>query len=170
MRLHTTLAFVSGALALATGPLVQHPSDQQTVQGDTSFNAEDTVLVTSEITSRDETVSSSEVEKRMPGTEATVRMPQAPGPGATPITIAGITITFIMAKRWIQRNGEEVLEHYVKHLLFRNQNPGRMAVEAIANGLKFFSMHMAQNVQSTDDPPTGADYFKLTVEALGDEL
>ncbi|KAG6095640.1 hypothetical protein E4U30_002163, partial [Claviceps sp. LM220 group G6] len=101
---------------------------------------------------------------------ATVRMPKEPGPGSTPITIAGITITFIMAKRWIQRNGEEVLENFIKHVLFTNRNPARMAVEAVANGITFFSMHMAQNVQSTDDLPIGADYFKLVVQPLGDEL
>ncbi|KAG6066600.1 hypothetical protein E4U32_005663 [Claviceps aff. humidiphila group G2b] len=173
MRLLTTLAFVSAALALVTGPPVQRPSDQQTVQGDTLLYPENAVLETDSgrrITSRDETVSSSEVEKRMPGTQATVRMPKEPGPGSTPITIAGITITFIMAKRWIQRNGEEVLENFVKHVLFTNRNPARMAVEAVANGITFFSMHMAQNVQSTDDLPIGADYFKITVQPLGDEL
>ncbi|KAG6116904.1 hypothetical protein E4U14_008278 [Claviceps sp. LM454 group G7] len=173
MRLLTTLAFVSAALALVTGPPVQRPSDQQTVQGDTLLYPENAVLETDSgrrITSRDETVSSSEVEKRMPGTQATVRMPKEPGPGSTPITIAGITITFVMAKRWIQRNGEEVLENFVKHVLFTNRNPARMAVEAVANGITFFSMHMAQNVQSTDDLPIGADSFKLVVQPLGDEL
>ncbi|KAG6091222.1 hypothetical protein E4U30_007399, partial [Claviceps sp. LM220 group G6] len=76
MRLLTTLAFVSAALALVTGPPVQRPSDQQTVQGDTLLYPENAVLETDSgrrITSRDETVSSSEVEKRMPGTQAVTR-------------------------------------------------------------------------------------------------
>ncbi|KAG5974399.1 hypothetical protein E4U56_004726 [Claviceps arundinis] len=170
MRLLTTLAFISGALALATRSPVQHLSDIQTVQDDTSFNAEDTVLVIPEITSRDETMSSSKVEKRMPGTEATVRMPTAPGPGSTPITIAGITITFVMAKRWVVRNGVEVFEDFVEHVLFRNGNGARMVVEAVANGIKFFSMHMAAGVQSTDELPIGAEHFKLTVQPVSNEL
>lgn len=122
------------------------------------------------ITSRDETVSSSEVEKRMPGTEATVRLPTEEGPGSTPITIAGIIITFVMAKRWVVRNGVEVFEEFVEHVLFRNGNGARMAVEAVANGVKFFSMRMAAGVQSTDELPIGADNFKLTVQSVSDEL
>ncbi|KAG6138238.1 hypothetical protein E4U35_000693 [Claviceps purpurea] len=170
MRLLTALTFASGALALATGP-VQRPADQQTVQGDALLNPENAVLAIPEITPRDETVSSSEVGKRNPGTEATVRMPTAPGPGAGPLTIAGVTIIFVMGKRWIQRQGEEVLEHFVKHVLFRNGNRARMFVQATANGINFFTMRMAQNVQTYDqDPPTGADFFKLVVRPVNDEL
>ncbi|KAG6317628.1 hypothetical protein E4U44_008544 [Claviceps purpurea] len=170
MRLLTALTFASAALALATGP-VQRPADQPTVQGDALLNPENAVLATPEITPRDETVSSSEVGKRNPGTEATVRMPTAPGPGAAPLTIAGITIIFVMGKRWIQRQGEEVLEHFVKHVLFRNGNRARMIVQATANGINFFNMRMAQNVQTYDqDPPTGADFFKLVVRPANDEL
>ncbi|KAG6116254.1 hypothetical protein E4U13_002010 [Claviceps humidiphila] len=167
MRLLTTLALASGALALATGP-VQPPADQQTVEGDALLNPDNAVLVT-EITPRDETVSSSEVDKRMTGTQATVRMPRGPNDPTT-VTIAGITITFIMAHRWVQRQSKNVAEFYVKHVLFANRNPARMAVQAIANGLTFFNMRMAQNVQSSDDPPMGADTFKLVVSAVSDEL
>ncbi|KAG5919630.1 hypothetical protein E4U61_000725 [Claviceps capensis] len=170
MRFLTALTFASGALALATGP-VQHPADQQTVQGDALLNPDNAVLTTPGITPQDETVSSSEVEKRNPGTSASVRLPTAMGNSARPITIAGITISFVMAKRWVQRNGEEVLEYFVKHVLFCNRNPTRMIVQASANGLNFFNMRMAANVQSYDeDPPTGANFFELVVRPSNDEL
>ncbi|KAG6124602.1 hypothetical protein E4U12_008061 [Claviceps purpurea] len=170
MRLLTALTFASGALALATGP-VHDPADQQTVQGDALLNPENAVLATPEITSRDETASSaelSEVEKRAPGTQASVRMPK--GPSAASVTIAGITVSFIMAHRWIERQGKNVAEYYVKHMTFRNENNARTIVEATANGLKFFTMRMAENVQYSEDPPFGADFFKLVVRPVNDEL
>ncbi|KAG6311349.1 hypothetical protein E4U22_002713 [Claviceps purpurea] len=167
MRFLTALTFASGALALATGP-VQHPADQQTVQGDTSLNPENAVLATPEITPRDETVSSSEVEKRAPGIEANIPMPK--GPSAASVTIAGITVSFIMAHRWIEVKGKNVVEYYVKHLLFRNETPGRIVVQAIANGLGFFTMRMSGGVQYSEDPPFGADTLKLVVRAVNDEL
>ncbi|KAG5928294.1 hypothetical protein E4U60_007812 [Claviceps pazoutovae] len=170
MRFLTALTFASGALALATGP-IQHPADQQTVQGDALLSPENAVLTTPGITSQDETVSSSEVEKRTPGTSASVRLPTNPDSGALPITIAGIVISFVMSKRWIERNGERVLEWFVQHVIFRNQNPVRTIVEATANGLSLFNMRMAQNVQMYgEDPPAGADFFTLVVRPLNDEL
>ncbi|KAG6293017.1 hypothetical protein E4U09_003162 [Claviceps aff. purpurea] len=167
MRLLTALTFASGALALATG-LVHDPADQQTVQGDVLLNPENAVLATPEITPRDETVSSSEVGKRNPGTEATVRMPNGPSPAS--VTIAGITVSFMMAHRWIQVNGKNVLEYYVRNVTFRNGTRGRVFVDAVANGLNFFTMRMAAGVQYSDDPPFGADTFKLVVRPINDEL
>ncbi|KAG5934971.1 hypothetical protein E4U60_003430 [Claviceps pazoutovae] len=167
MRFLTALTFASGALALATGP-VQRPADQQTVQGDASLNPENAVLATPEITSRDETVSPSGVEKRVPGIEAKIPIPTGPDPKT--VTIAGITVSFIMAHRWIQVNGKNVLEYFVKHLMFRNRNSERTLVEAAANGFTFFTMRMAGGVQYTDDPPFGADTLNLVVRPLNDEL
>ncbi|KAG5931790.1 hypothetical protein E4U59_007907 [Claviceps monticola] len=170
MRFLTALTFASGALALATGP-VQHPADQQTVQGDALLNPGNSVLTTPGTTAQDETVSTSEVGKRNPGTTATVRFPTDIGRSARPITIAGITVTFVMAKRWIQRNGENVLEYFVQHVLFRNGNPTRMIVQATANGLSFFNVRLASNVQTYDnDPPAGASVFELVVRPVNDEL
>lgn len=47
MRLLKTLAFASGVVALATGP-VQPLADQQTVQGDASLKPEDAVVASPE--------------------------------------------------------------------------------------------------------------------------
>ncbi|KAG6091221.1 hypothetical protein E4U30_007398 [Claviceps sp. LM220 group G6] len=169
MRLLTALALASGALALATGP-VQHPADHQTVEGDALLNPENAVLAT-EITTRDETVSSSEVDKRMPGVQASVRIPRGPADPTT-VTIAGITVTFIVAQRWIKKAGKGVMEFSVKSVGFANRNnAGKMIVQAVAKGATFFSMRMAENVQRFADVPTqGPDAFTLIVTAVDDEL
>ncbi|KAG5974401.1 hypothetical protein E4U56_004728 [Claviceps arundinis] len=169
MRLLTTLALASGALALATGP-VQHPADHQTVESHALLNPENAVLAT-EITTRDETVSSSEVDKRMPGVEATVRIPRGPTDPTT-VTIAGITVTFLVAQRWIKKAGKGIMEFSVTGVGFANRShTGKMIVQAVAKGATFFSMRMAENVaRFADDPPTGADAFTLIVTAVDDEL
>ncbi|KAG5950797.1 hypothetical protein E4U58_001412 [Claviceps cyperi] len=167
MRFLPVFALASGALALATGP-VQQTADQQTVQGDELLNPENAVLATPEITLRDDTVSSSELEKRNPSTQATIRFPAEANP--RPVVIAGITITFTMGYRWVKQAGKNVVQYYVKHLLFANGNPGRTAVQAIANGATFFSMRMAQNVQRPEDPPAGVNAFTLFVTDVHDEL
>ncbi|KAG5974400.1 hypothetical protein E4U56_004727 [Claviceps arundinis] len=167
MRFLTVLALASGAFALATGP-VQHPADQQTVEGDALLNPDNAVLVT-EITPRDETVPSSEVDKRMPGVQASVRIPRGPSDPTT-VTIAGITVTFLVAQRWIKKAGKGIMEFSVKSVTFGNDNAGKKIVQAIANGVSFFSMRMAENVQRSDDAPAGADAFTLIVTPVTDEL
>ncbi|KAG6066601.1 hypothetical protein E4U32_005664 [Claviceps aff. humidiphila group G2b] len=168
MRLLTALALASGALALATGP-VQHPADHQTVEGDALLNPENAVLAT-EITTRDETVSSSEVDKRMPGVQASIRIPRGPADPTT-VTIAGITVTFIVAQRWIKKAGKGIMEFSVKSVTFANDNAGKKVVQAVAKGATFFSMRMARNVQRFADVPSqGPDAFTLIVTAVDDEL
>ncbi|KAG6054095.1 hypothetical protein E4U17_004069 [Claviceps sp. LM77 group G4] len=166
MRLLTALAFASGALALATGP-VQHSAGQQEVQGDASFNPEDAALAVPEIAPRDDTVSSSELQKRA-GYEETVQLPVVGNPRS--ITIAGVVITFIMAKRMVQRGGAEFAEFFVDKIKFKSQNPGFTAVQAIANGVSFFSRHVVKGYESTGEVPTGAEAFKLIVAPTNDEL
>ncbi|KAG6020638.1 hypothetical protein E4U19_006238 [Claviceps sp. Clav32 group G5] len=168
MRLLTILSLASGALALATGP-VKQPADHQLVEGDALLNTENAVLAT-EITPRDETVSSSEVDKRMPGVQATVRIPTGPSDPTT-VTIAGITVTFIVAQRWIKQAGKSVFEFSVKGVGFTNRSHGKMIVQGLVQGVEFFTMRMKENVaRFADNPPIGADAFTLVVTAVDDEL
>ncbi|KAG6066602.1 hypothetical protein E4U32_005665 [Claviceps aff. humidiphila group G2b] len=160
MRLLTTLAFASGALALATGP-VQHPADQRTVEGDALLNAENAVLVTPEITSRDETVPSSELEKRMGGTQATIRLPTEPSPAS--IVIAGVTVSFIMTYRWVERQGMNAKQYYVEYVKFHNRNRERKLVQAVANGAFIQDRLMESGFSQTRDAPQGITNFVLTV-------
>ncbi|KAG6160813.1 hypothetical protein E4U22_001600 [Claviceps purpurea] len=167
MRLLTALAFASGVLALATGP-VQHPAGQQEVQGVASFNSEDAaVLVVPDIAPRDETVSSSALEKRT-GYEATVPLPVVGNPRS--VTIAGVIVTFIMAKRMVQRGGAEFAEFFVDKIMFKSQNPGFTKIQAIANGVTFLSRKIVKSFEATGEVPTGAEAFKLFVEQTNDEL
>ncbi|KAG6092573.1 hypothetical protein E4U14_000592 [Claviceps sp. LM454 group G7] len=166
MRLLTALAFASGALALATGP-VQHPAVQQDVQGDASFNPEDAALAAPEIAPRDETVSSSELQKRV-GVEQTIDLPVVGNPQS--IVVAGVVVTFIMAKRMVERGGARFAEFFVDKIMFKSQNPGFTAVQAIANGIEFFSRHVVKGFEATGEVPTGADTFKMIVAPTNDEL
>ncbi|KAG5946751.1 hypothetical protein E4U59_003105 [Claviceps monticola] len=166
MRLLTALAFASGVLALATGP-VQHPAGQQEVQGVASFNPEDAALVVPEIAPRDETVSLSALEKRA-GYEAEVPLPVVGNPRS--VTIAGVIVTFIMAKRMVQRGGAEFAEFFVDKIMFKSQNSGFTKIQAIANGVTFFSRKIVKAFEASGEVPTGADVFKLFVEQTDDEL
>ncbi|KAG5987354.1 hypothetical protein E4U52_007674 [Claviceps spartinae] len=105
----------------------------------------------------------------MPGVQASVRIPRGPADPTT-VTIAGITVTFIVAQRWIKKAGKGILEFSVKSVAFANDNAGKKIVQAVANGVTFFSMRMAENVQRYDDAPTGADAFTLIVTAVDNEL
>ncbi|KAG5936094.1 hypothetical protein E4U60_002800 [Claviceps pazoutovae] len=166
MRLLTALAFASGVLALATGP-VQHPAGQQEVQGVASFNPGDAALVVPEVAPRDETVSVSALEKRT-GYQADVPLPVVGNPHA--VTIAGVVVTFIMAKRMVERGGAKFAEFFVDKVMFKSLNPGFTKVQAIANGIEFFSRKIVKSFEATGEVPTGADVFKMFVEPTNDEL
>ncbi|KAG6055444.1 hypothetical protein E4U32_006277 [Claviceps aff. humidiphila group G2b] len=175
MRLLNALAFASGVLALAIGP-VQPLADQQTVQGDAtdaSLNLENAVVpVSDKLTPRDEIVSSSELEKREPGTSATVRFPGGPN-AANPsaVIIAGVSISFIMAYRYIERQGTRVRDYYVRRIGYHNENAGRIAIQAVANGVEMLNQHIESERQGLMDPPEGANNFLLVVTPLSnDEL
>ncbi|KAG6113283.1 hypothetical protein E4U14_001760 [Claviceps sp. LM454 group G7] len=168
MRLLNALAFASGVFALATGP-VQPLADQHTVQGDASLDLENAVAPASELTARDEIVSSSELEKREPGTSATVRFPHEANPSA--VVIAGVSISFIMAYRYVVRQGTRVRDYYVSRIGYHNENAGRIAIQAVANGVQMLNQHIESERQGLMDPPAGADNFLLVVTPLSnDEL
>ncbi|KAG6099735.1 hypothetical protein E4U30_001745 [Claviceps sp. LM220 group G6] len=165
MRLLTALAFASGVLALVTGP-VQPLADQQTVQDDASLNLENAVVPPSELTARDEIVSSSELEKREPSTSATVRFPGPNEDDPSAVVIAGISITFIMAYRYVVRQGQSVRDYYVMFISYHNQNAGRVAIQAVGNGVRMLDRHIEREGRGLMVPPAGANNFLLVVRRL----
>ncbi|KAG6109145.1 hypothetical protein E4U13_006090 [Claviceps humidiphila] len=169
MRLLKALAFASGVVALATGP-VQPLADQQTVQGDASLNPEGAVVASQEITPRDETVPSLEVDKRMNGAMATILMPHVAD--ATAVVIAGVSVSFIMASRVIQRQGRSVTEWFVKQLKIHNMNNSRTMVQlVVGEGITLYDRHMNREFVETKTIPEGIKALKVIVSQLAsDEL
>ncbi|KAG5967438.1 hypothetical protein E4U56_000892 [Claviceps arundinis] len=167
MRLLTALAFASGVVALATGP-VQPPTDQQTVQDDASLNLENAVVAASEITSRDDTVPSLDLDKRMNGAMATILMPTVADAAA--VVIAGVSVSFIMASRVIRRQGQSVTEWFVRQLRIHNQNPTTTVVQIVANGANFYDRHLKTEFIDIRDAPEGLSKLTLVVSQQNNEL
>ncbi|KAG6116253.1 hypothetical protein E4U13_002009 [Claviceps humidiphila] len=113
------------------------------------------------ITSWDETVPSSELEKRVSGSQATIRLPTEPSPAS--IVIAGITVSFIMTYRWVERQGLNAKQYYVQYVKFRNRNSERKLVQAVANGAFIQDRLMESGFEQTRDAPEGITNFVLTV-------
>ncbi|KAG5936131.1 hypothetical protein E4U60_002753 [Claviceps pazoutovae] len=165
MRLLTTLACASGVLALATGP-VQPLADKQTVQVDASINPENAVVAAPEITPRDETEPSLELDKRMNGSMATIFLPNVADAAA--VVIAGVSVSFIMASRVIRRQGQDITEWFVKRLQFHNMNPTNTVVSCVANGVRLYDREMGKEFVETmrRDVPEGLRTFKMVVSQL----
>ncbi|KAG6054804.1 hypothetical protein E4U32_006686 [Claviceps aff. humidiphila group G2b] len=173
MRLLNALAFASGVVALATGP-IQPLADQQTVQGDASpNNPENAVIAASEITSGDEKVPSLELDKRMNGAMATILLPHVAD--AAPVIIAGVSVSFIMASRVIRRQGQSVTEWFVKHVKVHNQNNSRTMVQLIlqayGQGISLYDRHMNKEFVETRTIPDGVAFkaMKIVVSQLSDD-
>ncbi|KAG6280628.1 hypothetical protein E4U46_000504 [Claviceps purpurea] len=164
MRLLTALAFASGVSALATGP-VQPLADQQTVQVDASINPENAVVAAPELTPKDETETSLELDKRMNGSMATIFMPQVADAAA--VVIAGVSVSFIMASRVIRRQGQDITEWFVKRMKFHNMNPTTTFVQCVAANMGLFQGEMRKEfVEETRDIPEGIRAFKMVVSQL----
>ncbi|KAG5960541.1 hypothetical protein E4U56_004327 [Claviceps arundinis] len=167
MRLLTLLTFVSGALALATGP-VHRPADQQAVDADASLNPENAVLVDHEITRRDEEASQS-LEKRTGLALDGLKLPTTSTPKA--MVIAGVKITFTMVLRWVKQEGGEWLYQYaVESMKVANELNQRLSVEIVAAGNMILNAHLSALGESTATPPEGATTFNLFVNELNNEL
>ncbi|KAG6221165.1 hypothetical protein E4U25_000254 [Claviceps purpurea] len=163
MRLLTALAFASGVSALATGP-VQPLADQQTVQVDASINPENAVVAAPELTPKDETETSLELDKRMNGSMATIFMPQVADAAA--VVIAGVSVSFIMASRVIRRQGQDITEWFVKRLQFHNTNPTNTVVQCVAGTIDLYQREMRKEFVETKDVPEGIRAFKMVVSQL----
>ncbi|KAG6018802.1 hypothetical protein E4U40_007743 [Claviceps sp. LM458 group G5] len=159
MRLLTALVFASGVLSLATGPVQP--------LADASLNPENAVVAAPDIiTTRDETVPSSELDKRMNGNMASVFMPHAADAAA--VVIAGVSVSFIMASRVIRRQGQDVTEWFVKQLRFHNTNPTNTVVQCVANGINLYNREMRREFVETKDVPDGIRAFKMVVSQVSD--
>ncbi|KAG5963892.1 hypothetical protein E4U56_002536 [Claviceps arundinis] len=171
MRLLNALTFASGVAAMATGS-VQLLTDQQIDQDDASLNPENAVAVVAapEITSRDDTVPSLELDKRMNGAIATILMPTVADAAA--VVIAGVSVSFIMASRVIRRQGQSVTEWFVKQLKIHNQNDSRTVVQlVIGEGITLYDRHMNKEFVETRTIPEGIKALTMTVSQLpSDEL
>ncbi|KAG6119688.1 hypothetical protein E4U14_004989 [Claviceps sp. LM454 group G7] len=167
MRLLTLLTFVSGALALATGP-AHRPADQQTVDANASLNPENPILADHEITRRDEEASQS-LEKRTGLALNGLSLPTTPTPKA--MVIAGVKITFSMVLRWVKQEGGEWLYQYaVESMKVANELNQRLSVEIVAAGNMILNAHLSALGESTATPPEGATTFNLFVNELNNEL
>ncbi|KAG5962686.1 hypothetical protein E4U58_003795 [Claviceps cyperi] len=170
MRILTALGFACGALAVAIGS-VQSSKNSLTVDGEGSPDLKNAVA-THEITHQDEELSSFKFDKRTLGRGAQLSGLQLPTkPNPEPLIIAGVTVTFIMATRWVRAQGTNLMQYYVKTMAFRNQNSQRIAIQAFANGANFlsFSTLGEQGVQS-QTPPDGVQTFSLSVAPVHTEL
>ncbi|KAG6023338.1 hypothetical protein E4U40_004039 [Claviceps sp. LM458 group G5] len=168
MRLLTALGFACGALAVATGP-VQSSKDSLTVDGERLPDPKNDVT-THEISHQDEELSSSNLKKLVGRGSVLndIQLPRRPNP--EPVILAGVTVSFIMASRYVRVQGTNLLQYYVKNMSFHNQNAQRVAVEAIASGVNFFSYHLSDGGIRAGNPPDGAETFKLIVEPVNSEL
>ncbi|KAG5993624.1 hypothetical protein E4U52_001798 [Claviceps spartinae] len=168
MRILIALGFACGALAVAIGP-VQSSKSSLTVDGKESTDLINAVT-THEITHQDEELSSSKLNKRV-GRGIVINDLQIPRrPNPEPVILAGVTVSFIMASRYVRVKGTNILQYYVKNMSFHNQNAQRMAVQAIANGINFFSYHLSEQGIRVGNPPDGAQTFKLSIEPVDSEL
>ncbi|KAG6069235.1 hypothetical protein E4U32_002370 [Claviceps aff. humidiphila group G2b] len=168
MRIRIALGFACGALAVAIGP-VQSSESSLTVDGKESTDLISAVT-THEITHQDEELSSSKLNKRV-GRGIVINDLQIPRrPNPEPVILAGVTVSFIMASRYVRVQGTNILQYYVKNMSFHNQNAQRVAVEAIASGINFFSYHLSDQGIRVGKPPDGAETFKLSIEPLDSEL
>ncbi|KAG6109314.1 hypothetical protein E4U14_003276 [Claviceps sp. LM454 group G7] len=168
MRIFIALGFACGALAVAIGP-VESSKSSLTVDDKESTDLINAVT-THEITHQDEELSSSKLNKRV-GRGIVINDLQIPRrPNPEPVILAGVTVSFIMASRYVRVQGTNILQYYVKNMSFRNQNAQRMAVEAIANGINFFSYHLSEQGVRVGKPPDGAETFKLSIEPVDSEL
>ncbi|KAG6275372.1 hypothetical protein E4U47_000946 [Claviceps purpurea] len=156
MRVLIALGFACGALAVAIGP-VQSSKDNRTVNGEGSPNLKNAVA-THEITHQDEELSSSKLNKRV-GRGVQLNDIQLP---------PGVTVSFIMASRYVRAQGTNILQYYVKNMSFHNQNAQRVAVQAIANGINFFSYRLGDQGIRAGTPPDGAATFMLVIEPVPD--
>ncbi|KAG6113121.1 hypothetical protein E4U13_003980 [Claviceps humidiphila] len=168
MRVLIALGFAYGALAIAIGP-VQFSKSSLTVDGKESSDLIKAV-VTHEIAHPDEELSSSKLNKRV-GRGIVINDLQIPHrPNPEPVILAGVTVSFIMASRYVRVQGTNILQYYVKNMSFHNQNAQRVAVEPIANGINFFSYHLSDQGVRVGKPPDGAATFKLSIEPVDSEL
>ncbi|KAG6231887.1 hypothetical protein E4U26_006263 [Claviceps purpurea] len=156
MRILIALGFACGALAVAIGP-VQYSKDNRTVNGEGSPNLKNAVA-THEFTHQDEELSSSKMNKRV-GRGVQLNDIQLP---------PGVTVSFIMASRYVRAQGTNILQYYVKNMSFHNQNAQRVAVQAIANGINFFSYRLGDQGIRAGTPPDGAATFMLVIEPVAD--
>ncbi|KAG6165125.1 hypothetical protein E4U24_002528 [Claviceps purpurea] len=166
MRILIALGFACGALAVAIGP-VQSSKDNRTVNGEGSPNLKNAVA-THEFTHQDEELSSSKLNKRVGrGVQLNdIQLPRRPNP--EPVILAGVTVSFIMASRYVRAQGTNILQYYVKNMSFHNQNAQRVAVQAIANGINFFSYRLGDQGIRAGTPPDGAATFMLVIEPVAD--
>ncbi|KAG6054235.1 hypothetical protein E4U32_007065 [Claviceps aff. humidiphila group G2b] len=166
MRLLTVLSLACGALALATGP-VQPLTDSFTVDGGGSLNLKD-AAVAQEITRRDEEVSSSKLDKRTGFLMENLILPNEANPQN--VVYAGITISFIMATRYVMRQGRRVQQWYTESMYFQNNGAQRMAVQAVALGEKFFYSRLDSDGAASGNPDPKASTFSLSITPVNDEL
>ncbi|KAG6043992.1 hypothetical protein E4U17_000722 [Claviceps sp. LM77 group G4] len=161
MRLLNALAFASGVLSLATGPVQP--------LADVSLNSENAVVAAPEITPQDETASSLALDKRMNGSMATIFMPHVADAAA--VVIAGVSVSFIMASRIIRQQGVDVTEWFVKRLQFHNTNPSNTVVQCVVNGVNLYNREMRREWVETKDVPDGIRAFTMVVsQTTGGEL
>ncbi|KAG5974708.1 hypothetical protein E4U13_000492 [Claviceps humidiphila] len=167
MRLLTLLSLACGALALATGP-VQPLTDSLAVHGGESLNLKD-AAVAQEITRRDEEVSSSELDKREGFLLKDLWLPDEPNPAN--VVFAGVTISFIMATRYVMRQGRRVKQWYTESMHFQNNGPNRVAVQAMALGEKFFYSRLGEDGgDASGNPNPRASTYSLSITPVNDEL
>ncbi|KAG6046624.1 hypothetical protein E4U39_001174 [Claviceps sp. Clav50 group G5] len=166
MRLLTALSLACGALALATGP-VQPLTDSLTVSGGKSLNLRN-AAVAQEITRRDEEVSSSELEKREGFLLKDLWLPNEPNPQN--VVFAGVTISFIMATRFVMRQGRRVKQWYTESMHFQYHGDRRVAVQAMAAGEKFFYSHLSNEGGASGNPDPQASTYSLAIDVVNDEL
>ncbi|KAG5985919.1 hypothetical protein E4U52_000780 [Claviceps spartinae] len=169
MRLLTVLSLACGALSLATGP-VQPLTDSFTVDGGESLKQESVIAISRVplITRRDEEVSSSKLDKRTGFVMENLILPNEANPQN--VVYAGITISFIMATRYVMRQGRRVQQWYTESMYFQNNGAQRMAVQAVALGKKFFYSRLDSNGAASGNPDPKALTFSLSITPVNDEL
>ncbi|KAG5957892.1 hypothetical protein E4U56_005933 [Claviceps arundinis] len=166
MRFLTALSLACGALALATGP-VQPLTDSFTVDGGESLNLKD-AAVAQEINRRNEEVSPSELDKREGFLMKDLWLPDEANPAN--VVFAGVTISFIMASRYVMSRGRRVLQWYTQSMNFQYNGPQRVAVQALALGEKFFYSHLSDQGSASGNPNPDASTYSLSITPVNDEL
>ncbi|KAG5983258.1 hypothetical protein E4U55_000401 [Claviceps digitariae] len=171
MRLLNILALACGALAMVT-PEVE-PRNLVAIREDTEICPS---LKNRGMDERDEDALS-HLDKRVQAS-GLLKIP-IPAGGPTDITqkLIGLTVTFVMASRWVQQGKRNVLQYYVRALRFANLNNGKVWLQAVAaqctrvlTDSEIIKRVLSSLEVDTADVPEGVQSFNLYVDNYSDEL
>lgn len=115
------------------------------------------------IAGKNEAATPDELTKRTVGYEWN-DIPMATGKNPAKQVVAGITITYVVAKSYVQRNGHRVPEWNTVLMRFKNSARHARLVQAVVNGVTFFSKILRPGEEDSQMVPPNAQFYDLIVD------